>query len=82
MSCNSLQLPRLMGLSNSESNQVAEMKKMKRELIYPQLGCGRLFIEKKNTCPNKTSIMHNVLLGVEESKIKEKNIYFYCNTGK
>jgi len=43
---------------------------MKRRL-YPQLGCGHLFIEERNTCPHKTRKIHNVLLRGGESKIKK-----------
>jgi len=44
--------------------------------VYPQLGCDRLFIEKTNTCPNRNSKIHNVLLEVGEFKIKERKIIF------
>ena len=44
--------------------------------MYPQLGYDRLFIEKRNTCPNKNRRIHNILLGVEETKIKKGKILF------
>jgi len=42
------------------------------KIIYPQLECDRLFIEKK------INVLIGVLLGVGESTIKKKN-YFYYN---
>ena len=48
--------------------------------VSPQLGSGCLFIEKRNTCPDKTRIIHNVQLRVryqnKESENKEKKFLF------
>jgi len=35
-------------------------EKKDEKIIFPQLGSGRLFIEKRNTCPNKTRIIHTM----------------------
>jgi len=57
-----------------------EGKKMKqgdeKRTMYPQLECGRLFIEKSNTCPNRTRKIHNVPLGVGDQIKKRKKIIF------
>ena len=48
---------------------------MKRRL-YSQLECDHLFIIKRNTCHNKIRRIHDVLLRVEEFKIKKRRIIF------
>ena len=38
------------------------------------LECGLLFIEKRNTCPNRSRRIHNVQVGVGDQN-KEKKIF-------
>ena len=44
------------------------------KIMYPQLRCGHLFTEKRNTCLNRNKKIHNILLRVGEFKIKKRKI--------
>ena len=59
---------------SSKNNYCAKVTDEKK-IIYRQLRYGHLIIEKKNTCPNRTKKIHNLLFGAGESKIKEKKLF-------